>query len=155
MLSKAVHVVLHARLKSGNTALLIWYVALGWTAVVENLRTMHLAFHSVISSSRSWLLVLYWTAIEPMYAWRLTLITAYRLSRISPEQLELQKIYLNPLASLSEELSDDKIFFQKGTKKFFFHQKAFQTRMQIDVNIFFVAQVGLEICTKNTSFKNS
>ena len=37
----------------------------------------------------------------------------------------------------------------------FFHLKALQTRMQINVNKFFVAQVVPEIYAKNTSFKIS
>ena len=37
----------------------------------------------------------------------------------------------------------------------FLHLKAFQTRIQIDVNNFFVGQGVSEIYAKNTSFKNS
>ena len=40
-------------------------------------------------------------------------------------------------------------------EKLFLHLKALQTRMQIDVNNVFVAQVVPEIYAKNTSFKNS
>ena len=37
-------------------------------------------------------------------------------------------------------------------EKFFFYLKALQTKMQIDENSFFVAQVVPEIYAKNTSF---
>ena len=40
-------------------------------------------------------------------------------------------------------------------EKLFFHLKTLQTRMQIDVNNFFVAQMVPEIYAKNTSFKIS
>ena len=40
-------------------------------------------------------------------------------------------------------------------QKTFFHLKALQPRMQIDVNNFFVAQVVPEIYTKNKRFLNS
>ena len=36
----------------------------------------------------------------------------------------------------------------------FLFMKALQTRMKIDVNNFFIPQVVLQICAKNTSFKN-
>ena len=45
--------------------------------------------------------------------------------------------------------------FVTGFQNFFFHLKALQTRMQIDVNNFFVAQVVPDIYAKNISFKNS
>ena len=44
--------------------------------------------------------------------------------------------------------------FVTGLQKLFFHLKALQTRMQIDVYNFFVVQVVPEIYSKNTYFKN-
>ena len=41
-----------------------------------------------------------------------------------------------------------------GFEKLFFHLKALQTRMQIDVNKFFVAQVVPEIYSKNNPWIN-
>ena len=72
-------------------------------------------------------------------------------------------VSLNPKPAIHEKkflnLSKWKIFFNSlhfsGKIAFlqilFFHLKALQTRMQIDVNNFFVAQVVPEIFAKNTS----
>ena len=63
------------------------------------------------------------------------------------------RIFQIPYFFLATAFLQISAYFVIGFEKLFFHLKALQTRMQIDENNFFVAQVVPEIYAKNTSFK--